>query len=88
MVEVKRELVQVLGLIILSALVLNNEVLFQCFQEFLACHTIEIFHHTVIVENGKLRGLEANCHEIVVLLVTLMVGVLFALFCSNKSCSC
>ena len=72
-----------LGLVNLSTLVLHNEVFTQCFEEIFRCQTIQVFYHTVVVEDGELRSLEADSHEEVVFLIALVVGVLLLFLCAH-----
>ena len=79
---------QLLGLVDLGALVLNDEVHLQGSQELLRRQPVEVFHHTVVVEDGELRSLETHSHKVVVLLTTRMVGVLPLLLGSHQCGSC
>ena len=87
LVEVERELVQLLRTIFIGAFVLNIEVLGQCVEELAGCHTIQVAHHAVVVEYGELACREAHGHEVVVFLVAAVVGVLLCTLSSHK-CGC
>ena len=45
---------KLLGLVDLSTLILYDEVHMQGSQEFLRRHSVEILHHSVVVEDGEL----------------------------------
>ena len=88
LVEIHRELVGLLGLVDLLALVLDDEVARELAQELVGLHAVEVLDNTVVVEDGELRGLEAHCHEVVVLLVALVVLVELGLLRSHEGCGC
>ena len=84
-VEVERKLMQASGLVDLRTLVHDGEVLAQSVQELLRGEAVEVLHNTVVVEDGELRCLEGHCHEVVVLLVATMVGILLRLLSTHES---
>ena len=83
-VDVEGEVVQGTGLVDLFALGLDDEVLFELTEQLLGGETIEVFHHAVVVDDGELACGEAYGHEVVVLLVATMVGVLTCLLGSYE----
>ena len=46
--------------------------------------SVEVLNHAVVVQNGQLACREAYCHEVVVLLVATVVGILFCLLCTYE----
>ena len=79
---------QLLRFVDVRTLVLYREVLPQCLEELFRGQSVEVFYHTVIVEDGELRSLEAYRHEVVVLLVATVVRILLLFLLTHESCCC
>ena len=62
-----------------------GEVLCQQGHELQAAVSVEVLHNAVVVEDGQLACREADSHEVVVLLVATVVGVLLCLLCTHQS---
>ena len=71
-------------LVNLRTLLFHNEIFVQCFQKLLGCQAVEIFHHAVIINDGQLVGREADGHEVIVLLVAPMMGILLGLLGTHQ----
>ena len=83
--EVHREVVQVLGLVDLGTHVLDLEVSAQLLEELLGSKTVEILHNAVVVDNLEVALGEYHCHEVVVLLCSVVIGILTALLLAYES---
>ena len=66
------------------ALRLDHEMLFEAVEELLVREAVQVLHHAVVVDNCQLVSREADRHEVVVLLVAPVVGILLSLFGTHK----
>ncbi len=66
----------------------NNEVFFKSCEELLGCKPVEVFYNPVIVDNLEVRCRESNSKEVVVLLISLVVGIVFSFLISYERRSC
>ncbi len=64
---------------------LDDEILRETIKKFLLSQPIEISYYAVVVDDLKMRGREGHRHEIIVFLITAMVGICGSLLCSYKS---
>ena len=70
------------------ALELHFEVLPEGIEEFLLAQARQVLHHAVVVDDFELALREADCHEPVVFLRSVVGGVLGLLFGSHAGCGC
>lgn len=61
-----------------------NEILFERSKELCRSQTIEVFNHTVIINNSQLIGRKTYRHEIVILFISTMIRILFCLLSTYK----
>ena len=85
--EVEGEVVQGCGVVDLRPLVLDDEVLLEALQQLLLGQPIEVLDHAVVVNDGELIIREAHGHEVVVLLVPTVIGVLATLLIPDQGSS-
>ena len=78
---------QALRLVNLRTFVFHPEIHLQGSEKFFRAQSIKVFHYPVVVKNSELTGLEAYCHEIVVLFCTVVVGVLLLFLGSHERSS-
>ena len=64
---------------------LHDEILAHSSQKLFGSHAVQVLHHPVIVNNSQLVGREAHSHEIVVLFVTTVIGVLLGFLRTHQS---
>ena len=57
------------GAVFLRALVFYDKILVKGFEELSRRHAVEVFDHTVVVDNLEMRSRESHCKEIVIFLV-------------------
>ena len=73
-----------LRLIDFRSFFLDDKVLSDSCQEFFGSQTVQVFHHTIIIDDSQLIGRETNSHEIIIFFVTLMIWILLRLFRSYQ----
>ena len=79
---------QLLRLVDVGTLVCHLEVLLQCGKKLFRAQSVEILDDAVVVEDGQLAGLEADGHEVVILFVAAVVGVLLLFLCTHEGSGC
>ena len=75
------------GLVDLRTFFLYLKVFCEGFQKLFLCQSVQILHHTVVVDDLELAVREGHCHEVIVFLFAVVVRVLSLLLCADKGCS-
>ena len=70
----------------LRSFILYNKVCSQLCQKFLFGKSVQILHHTVIIDNSQLICREAYSHEIVIFFISAVIRILFGFFRPHQSC--
>ncbi len=77
-----------LGTIFVSALFFDYEVFGHTVEELRGGETVEIFHHTVVVDDVKMRSGESHGKEIVIFLFAGMRGIGLGFLMPHQCCCC
>lgn len=84
-IEIKREIMQGAGVIYLFPFFLYDEVFCQLGKKFFFAQAVQVFHHAIVIYDMQLRGGKAYGKEIVIFLVSSVMGILAGFLCSDQS---
>ena len=73
------------GVIYLFPFFLYDEVFCQLGKKFFFAQAVQVFHHAVVIYDMQLRGGKAYGKEIVIFLVSSVMGILAGFLCSDQS---
>ena len=73
------------GVIYLFPFFLYDEVFCQLGKKFFFAQAVQVFHHAVVIYDMQLRGGKAYGKEIVIFLVSFVMGILAGFLCSDQS---